>query len=266
VADEENPYVLDSLPIPDGQARDVVIRGDYAFAAHYTGLKIIDISDPANLAIVSSAGNFYNSVDISGDLVFLGKGLEGGIDVFDISDVYNPAPVFSIPNEGGWAWDIKFHDDFIYLATDFAGLFMYEMSDDTAYEKATFDNIPNGQSFGVCLQDSLILLIGLINGVAILQYDSTGTVDVAENDGLENPLVFPNPSNGIFSVIYDISDLPDPLIEIYDAFGRKVYVGRESGLLTQGMINIDISYLPEGIYFLVIQSNRCQMKEKVILR
>ena len=196
ITDKTNPTLLDTLFISYGQSRDVSLKGSYAFVAHQMGLKVVDISDPEDLQIISSIGSGYNSVEVSETKAYLGKGCSSGdADVFDITDPVNPSPAFSISNPGGTCWDIKTRDNLIYLATDYGGLFIYKMENNTTTEMANYDGPGGGQNFSVCLQDSLILLSELITGVAILQYDSTGSVGIASNTNLQNIFsLFPNPA------------------------------------------------------------------------
>ena len=254
ISDVSTPKVLDTLVIEYGQARDIVTKGNYAYVAHGDGLKVLDISNPLNMQIITSIGSGYNSIDINDSLLFLGKG-SGGIDVFKISDPLTPA--FSIVNSGG-AWDVKYQKNHVYLATNSSGLFIYKIEGNTGIEMANFPNTGNGQSFGVSLQDSLILLIGLVNGVAILQYDSTGTSSI-NTLSLENKIrIFPNPV--IDHIIIDQSNISINKIEIIDMEGK---------LIKQENYNsstkfIDISDLPIGQYIIKIIANESIITEKFI--
>ena len=252
ITDKANPAMLDSIWIPGGQCRDVVIQGDYAFAAHDGGLKVIDISNVSNLAVLTSAGSGYNSIDLGDSLVFLGKS-NGGVDVFDVSNPLSPAPVFAIPNANGNAWDIKYRDHHLYLATNSLGLFVYKIDGLTWAEMATFPNTGNGQSFGVELQDSLILLTGLINGVAILQYDSAGVI-IGLNDPATsipgNTLnIYPNPFYNQICISSD--DLSIEKVELLDSQGRQVKL--ESFDPISGKLNLP--EIAKGIYLIRITTS-----------
>lgn len=249
ISDKANPVPLDTLYLPGGQCRDVALRGSYAYAAHENGLKVIDISDSENLELVTSVGSGYNSVDVSENHVFLGKS-SGGIDVYNLMGPANPDPAFSITNTGGTAWDLKYHESLLYLATNSNGLFIYKTEENSASEVGNFPNTGNGQSFGVCLQDSLILLTGLINGVAILHYDSTGNVGT-------NPLpltgrisIQPNPATDYIDIEYKLEDAGS--IEILDLNGAVVYISE----LKPPSKRLDISGLSAGQYILNIETRR----------
>ena len=192
VSDKENPVMLDTLFIADGQSRDVRIRDNYAFVAHGKGMKVIDISDPAQMVLKTSIVSGYNAIDLGENTAFLGKST-GGADVFDITDPLTPVPEFTIPNSGGTCWDILYDQEHLYMATNSMGLFLYKIDGDGAIEMATYDTPGGGQNFGVALADSLILLPELITGVAIVQYDSLGTVGIDNPDAREVDVrIFPN--------------------------------------------------------------------------
>ena len=258
VTDKNNPEMLDTLYMAGGQCRDIVISGDYAFAAHEGGMKVIDITSPSDMQVETTIGSGYNSIDLGDNLVFLGKSF-GGVEVFDVTDPVAPLPVVSIPNAGGTAWDIKYLDDHIYLATNSDGLFIYEVEGNTTSEMVNFPNEGNGQSFGVCLQDSLVLLSGLINGVAILQYSGPGTV--GSNPGCpENRLtIFPNPARE-----YVLCEFEGPAIDAIEFIDMEGHIFTKQ-LQENTVAEVDVSDLPPGQYIVRIHSDGKTMMEKLVV-
>jgi hypothetical protein len=256
ITDNSNPVMLDTLYIAGGQCRDIVTQNDYAFAAHEGGLKIINITNPSNLQLITSIGSGYNSIDINGNQIYLGKS-SGGIDVFDITNPTNPSPAFSIPNSGGTAWDLKYNENHLYLSTNSNGLYIYKLEANTGIAMANFPNNGNGQSFGVCLQDSLILLSGLINGVAVLHYDSTGTVGIDNLSSTDQINLYPNPANDF--VFVESNDLKLNNIRIFNIKGNLV---RQIDLISSNE-KIDISNLAKGQYVLTFETNDNIITKKV---
>ncbi len=256
ITDKSNPIILDTLFISGGQCRDVVVLNNYAFAAHNSGLKVIDITNVSDLQLITSIGSGYNTIDISDSLVFLGK--NGGVDVFNVSDPINPSPAFSIPNSGGTAWDLKYSENHIYVATNSDGLFIYKIESNSGIEMANFPNTDNGQSFGVCLQDSLVLLSGLQNGVAILQYDSLGTVGLKPLSEIKQIKVFPNPAKDF--IIIENDNLLIDKVEFIDLKGKVIK------LIDNNCANrkINISDLPAGQYLIRIETIDNVVTEKLI--
>lgn len=251
ISDKSNPVILDTLFINEGhnsQSRDITIMGDYAFVAHYYGLKVLNVIHPDEMSLVTSIGSDYESIANHEDIVFLGKN-SGGFDTYNVSDPTNPDPLFSKTNTGGTAWDIKYKDNHVYLASNSNGLTIYKLENETATEMANYDTEDGGQSFGVCLQDSLILLSELITGVAILQYDSLGSVGVDKND-FSNKVytLYPNPASKSINLLSNIPNSDQTNVCIYDHRGR---------LLDEFVFNgLDKKYqldgFRKGIYYCLI--------------
>lgn len=258
VTNNSNPIILDTLSISGGQCRDIVAYDDYAFAAHDNGLKVINVLNPANMELITSIGSGYNSIDISTNHVFLGK-TNGGIDVFDISDPTNPSPTFSIPNSGGMAWDIKYNNNNIYLATNSEGLYVYRIDGNTGIEQDNFLNTGNGQSFGVCVQDSLVLLTGLINGVAILKYTDTINSINTITSNTNNINIFPNPTKDF--IVIDSKKIFINTIKIYNSNGKLI----KQIIPTETTKKIDISSYTAGNYYIQIENQKNRITKKIVI-
>lgn len=72
-------------------------------------------------------------------------------------------------------------------------------------------------------------------------------------------LIYPNPSNGFFNIIYS-ENIKSKSIEIYDIFGRMVY------LRNLPLNNIvDLSFLPNGQYLVVFKSENTNNQKKIII-
>jgi hypothetical protein len=259
ITNKANPIVLDSIIIPNGQARDIAVKDNYVYVAHVDGLKVIDITNPSNINVISTIGSGYYSIDI--DLInnkaFLGKS-SGGVDVFNISNPSAPSPAFAVPNGSGSAWDVKYSNNLLFVATNSSGLFVYKITGNSATETSHFPNTGNGQSFSVALQDSLILLSGLINGVAILHSDSLYIMGV-ENDIISDQLIiFPNPAGDHIKFSNNI--LPGDEIEILNTEGRSFLKVQYH----QPTNRIDISGLPAGAYIVQFKNAKGVLLERII--
>lgn len=259
VSNPANPIVLDSVAISSGQARDIVTHGSFAYVAHTDGLKVINISNPANINIISTIGSGYFSIDIDTihNLVFLGKG-SGGIDVFNIANPYLPIPAFAIPNSCDTAWDVKYRNNLVYLATNNCGLFIYKIIGSLGVQMANFSNQINGQSFAVSLQDSLILLAGLINGVAILKYDSLGVAGIVDEKDFNQITISPNPATNY--VEFNVKSASISEIEIINSIGESVF--KENCTNTKN--RIDISNLTRGNYIISFKNKKRSWSKKLI--
>ncbi len=258
ISDKSAPFVLDKMVIANGQARDVITKSGYAFVAHKEGLYVIDISDPSDMQAITSIGSGYNSIDIGENYAFMCKSY-GGIDVFDITDPRNPVPAFSVPKAGMQAWDIKYANNLIYLASDTDGLFVFALEGNTATEMAKYANTGNGQSFAVCVQDSLIFLSDLIKGVAVLKYDPTGTVNTHSVSETPTFIMYPNPARDYLTICAGVGLTGK--VELIDLKG-KVIVSETCGFAGN---TIDVSEIPAGRYLVRIETLGHTMTEQLLI-
>jgi hypothetical protein len=91
----------------------------------------------------------------------------------------------------------------------------------------------------------------MFSGAEFLSTEAT-TFRVGESLGLnsftdENLKIFPNPSNGIFTVKTTITNSS---YKIYNLVGQTI----KSGFINNGENSIDIRNSKDGIYFLMIKS------------
>lgn len=89
---------------------------------------------------------------------------------------------------------------------------------------------------------------------------ATNKLSVDKNEMQESLTVSPNPTDGRFSINSDLNEAVD--LNIYDINGRLV---KENIKVNHGLLNMDISDLNSGIYFLKFQSGQKLYTEKLIL-
>jgi len=91
-------------------------------------------------------------------------------------------------------------------------------------------------------------------------FELSGTMNFNYSiEGIEAPegvelKVYPNPTTGELHIGYPTSDYPISDIQIYDIVGKIQKIGNRT--IGQSEITMDISYLPSGIYFIQIQSEK----------
>jgi len=92
-----------SVTLLDGYPLDLAVRGQYAYvtvvgidtsSGNQSGLRVIDISDPANpvqagLLDFTTNGAYGQDIDISGNRAYIAARM-GGVQIVDISDPTNP--------------------------------------------------------------------------------------------------------------------------------------------------------------------------------
>ncbi|MDF2435670.1 MAG: glycoside hydrolase, family [Bacteroidota bacterium] len=86
------------------------------------------------------------------------------------------------------------------------------------------------------------------------------TTGVEEFMAEDQRMVFPNPSNGSFSVRNNSKEMQT--VEVFNVIGEMIYSSRNS----QSVKHIDISEAPKGIYFVRILTGGNQHTEKIVVR
>jgi len=76
-----------------------------------------------------------------------------------------------------------------------------------------------------------------------------------------NLMVFPNPSNGIFSINHN-NNKPQT-IEIFNIVGAKIYSATNN---VKSKYDIDISQYPKGIYFVKVYDEDGDHTEKIVVQ
>ncbi len=89
-------------------------------------------------------------------------------------------------------------------------------------------------------------------------------VSVESIEALENVELYPNPTNGIFSLAYNAANNQQIVIEIYDMLGRNILV--ENRTITKGLnkVNLDITNQTNGVYFVKVTSNNLSSTIRII--
>ncbi len=124
-----NPIMIDTLEVED-HSNNIYIQNNKAIINNsYSGIKLIDISDPAHL---SSLG-YYDTpgsaaqVVINGDIAYVANSFSG-LQIIDVNDHTNPNLVGSFQTYNK-AQGIDVSGEFVYLADRSAGLDIIDISD-----------------------------------------------------------------------------------------------------------------------------------------
>ena len=223
-----------------------------------------------------------------------------GLYVFDISDVDNPVLVKRYQQQSQKSWRIKVQGGYVYLADGYGGLEIIDVTNPTAPETVAylelmdvaynldiqFDYVyvacyilggvqavnvsvpvnpviegyyyPTGVfALNVTAHGNDIFAADGISGIQIYNHDAlfTGTdydsIDISDNN------IFPNPSNGIIN--FDIKDAFEAVI--FDQAGR--FITKEK--LDTGQTELNLSALPNGVYFLKFKTKDGLQLEKIVI-
>ncbi len=121
ISDPVNPFILTTLILPNS-AMGVYIQEDYCYVNYYYynsprwgELFIINIANPGNPVLVGQyqTANNPRSIAVQGNYAYLALG-DLGLQILDISNRNDPESVL-IYNTSGYARDIKFVSDYIFL-------------------------------------------------------------------------------------------------------------------------------------------------------
>jgi len=92
---------------------------------------------------------------------------------------------------------------------------------------------------------------------------SIGEVELGPNN-IYNLKVYPNPSNGLFSIEVFIPNTEKSVLEVYDILGKKVksvQIEKSIGLQT---IPLDLSKSASGEYIVVFKNSTNVIEKKII--
>jgi PKD repeat protein len=83
-------------------------------------------------------------------------------------------------------------------------------------------------------------------------------------DGVDLMKVYPNPSNGLFSVSFDLPSNEDVTVAVYDMMGNKVADVVE-GQLQKGDYTVDMTGKAAGMYFVRMTAHNKVFNQKIII-
>lgn len=94
----------------------------------------------------------------------------------------------------------------------------------------------------------------------------TPPTSIKENEVFNAINVYPNPSNGLFNLAFDVTGVKDMQLEVRDLSGRLVYSQSLQGISGQTQLAIDLGNASQGLYLLSLRSNDWSVTEKLIVR
>ena len=88
-------------------------------------------------------------------------------------------------------------------------------------------------------------------------------LDIEENTWLNNVVIAPNPSEGIFNINADLNASTNVLINVIDVQGKVVFESNESTAVIRQ--RIDLSHVENGLYLINITSQSGTISEKIFI-
>lgn len=226
-------------------AYDVVVSGNYAYLAnHADGLRIYDVSNPANPLNVghTNAGGTADGVVVAGNYAYLsGNGL--GLRVYDVSDPANPITVGHTNISPDYFEGITIASNYVYLGFNYAGLYVCDVSNPTNPIVVAHTNNNSPYTYGSAASSNRAYLVGNYNQgsntVHLRSFDVSnpskpaGVGSITNGVAIEKIAVsgkyaYVAKGNDGFRV-YDVSDAANPV-----DVGHTNYLGSASGLTVAG--------------------------------
>ena len=259
ISNPADPSVVGkTVPIPDNWPdnwiKDIAVDGDYAYVADYKGgLRVVDVSDPANPTEVGACDTleYASGVFVSGSTAYVADGRRG-LRVVDVSEPASPTEVGAC--DTGWAEGVAVSGGTAYVADMDGGLRVVDVSDPANPTEVGACDTP-GEAMGVAVSGETAYVADDWRGLRVVDvsdpanptevgsYDtpgrtrgvavSGGTAYVADMDG------------GLRAV--DVSDPATPTeVGSYDTPGRTrgVFVSGETAYVADyqgGLRVVDVS-------------------------
>jgi hypothetical protein len=269
VSDPSTPLTVAGFG--SGSGNDgVFVRDNYLYLVNTNGLEIGDISIPSNPIMVSSCHtiNPARDVFVSGSYAYIAEGHNNpgiGLQIIDISDLALPHIVGSLEVPGQNSYGIFVSDNYAFLASEYGGLLMIDISD-PANPALLYNYDTPGLAYGVTGSGNYIYVADYF-GLLILRQNIT---DIKDGDILPLPFTFvsnyPNPFNSFTTINYGLSSSGQVRIEMFDCLGRFVET-LFNGYQQAGFHKIawDAENRGTGTYFYRISAKSYSKTEKMIL-
>lgn len=172
VRDPTQPVNVSTIK-PSGKcAGALFIEGDLLYLGHQ-GLKIYDISDPANASLIgeiSLTGPMW-TVKVEGDTAFVAAGVEG----FHIVDVSEPTAPQQLASQSNLrpVNDLQPYEKYLYVSVGHKGMQIFDVSDPTDPELVN-DRFFTDYTFKILADDEYLYVLDRDSNLRVLTIDSDG--------------------------------------------------------------------------------------------
>jgi len=265
VSDPTNP-----APVADvntnGWARGISLSWPYIYLANGGGLRIFDISNPAEPRLISNcitpptafavcvAGNYAFLIDNHNAADFL------TIDV-SVADSARIVHSYALPSA---AWDVFVRGHYAFIANYESGLRVLDISDPLSPELVGLYDTP-GRCRHVYVDK--FIYVADDSSLLILVFDPTdvyGDEEVPHRFGLFQN--YPNPFNAQTTISYALPQKGPVTLSIYSLLGQKLATLFE-GVQEAGEYKVvwDAPSAPSGVYFYRLEVNEYVETRKMVL-
>jgi hypothetical protein len=270
VTNPENPILINTLAKGGGLGYDLVLYNNCAFIGDWhTGLRIIDISDPANLyELVNYDAYCAGHISVNQNYVYLIAQskieAEYSLRVLDISNITSIKELGYI-NLKSHAKGIAFKNGIVYVGDD---LRIIDVSDPENLRELEYYNTA-GKVNEIVLRNGYIFIADGPDGLYIFQYDKVGSITGNDNFNPYSINLFqnyPNPFNSKTSIAFELSHPMFVNLSIYNIEGKLI---REliNENLSSGYHTIkwEAEGKSSGIFFYVIKTESRTITKRLLL-
>ena len=78
-------------------------------------------------------------------------------------------------------------------------------------------------------------------------------------------MVYPNPNKGTFIIEFELQEMKDMGIKIYNAIGQQIYHRNRSKFIGKFKEQIDLRHLSVGIYLVTIEINDKKVVKSIVI-
>jgi hypothetical protein len=158
---------------------DIAIYENYAVVAGGNrGVHFFDISDPENirwLTMIDTPG-YANGIDIKDGYTYIADHYNGLV-IIDTRPGHPIEIIKTIDSSGGWVFDVQVSGDYAYVAADFSGVFVANISN--ILSAFVVDGIDtDGRANGICVSGNYAYLADREGGLKIIDVSNPTSLSI----------------------------------------------------------------------------------------
>lgn len=92
--------------------------------------------------------------------------------------------------------------------------------------------------------------------------NTTGTNEIASNNGLTLKGAFPNPATEVTHIMYNISEESEVSVSVFDLSGKIIYASSENKSAGNHELKLSLKNIPAGNYYYTIKTNSAKLTSK----
>ncbi|MEO0091924.1 MAG: T9SS type A sorting domain-containing protein [candidate division WOR-3 bacterium] len=269
ISNPQSPFLVGQLPTPGQWCYGIALAGNRAYVADGAYFLIVDISNPQAPYIIRSlnTNNYTEKVWARGDTVYVV--LYEGLLILNCANPYSISTLshFLIPNFNGR--NIYLEGDRAYLAGGSSSrCYIVDVSNPSSPSILGYYDTP-GQNTGIYVHNGLIHTANFQDGYNILEYYDISGVEEKNNANTQKKLeleISPKPTKNSILIEYSVSKQSIVSLDILDTLGRiKKNIKKEQIKPGNYQMNIDVSDLPAGVYFVRLKQGKEQVIERLVI-